>query len=112
MNIQLKHWQNKALVKAITQILFKEDFKNINFEDNKGEYLPEAQDICEKIHQTATIADLKSLIDTVYIKWFDKDWHTTKRTANKEEMLYSAGTAIWKAYLIYRSFDKFHTESI
>lgn len=66
------------LYSDVSNILFKYDIMNINFEVNVNEYEPEAKTIIKRLSKDNNIGDVSLIVYEEFLKWFGKDCIPTK----------------------------------
>lgn len=70
------------LFDAVSEILFRHDPAEINFEFNKDEYDVEAETILPRLKNCYSVEDVLTVLREEFEKWFDDQ--TASRKENKE----------------------------
>ena len=67
----------EQIIVAIAAILFEVDPCLINFGENTGEYIVEAECIANQINDCRSLNQIKTIVDETLIKDFSKNWGFT-----------------------------------
>ena len=81
-----------TLFREMTEICFRHDPIDINFEDNSDEYEPEVRTILPRLKTCADRDDVVKVVHEEFQKWFGPD------TAGPIENYRSLGNEIWQLW--------------
>ena len=62
-----------SLTDEVEGVLCRHDPIGINFGDNPGEYLPEAESIVARLPHARSAEDVRALVHEEFVRWFDRD---------------------------------------
>ena len=81
---------------AIAAILFEVDPCLINFGENTGEYIVEAECIASKLKRCQSMNQMKTIIDKTLNRYFSKNWGTYNRNTKNSFLFASMVRQIWE----------------
>jgi len=80
------------LFDATAALLFRHDPIGINFEDNTGEYEPEASTILPRLSGCGSVDEMRRIVHEEFVRWFDA------ATAGPEERYSTIASEIWQLW--------------
>ena len=83
-----------SLIEEVERVLYRHDPIGINFGDNPGEYLPEAETIVARLPHARSVDDVRTLVHEEFVRWFDE---TTAGTADRYEAVAREVRTTWLA---------------
>lgn len=66
------------LFETVSEILFRHDPENINFEFNTDEYEPEAETILPRLKDCSSVEDVSRVVFEEFVYWFGSDERKTE----------------------------------
>jgi len=84
--------QQPELFKAVSDLMFKHDPIEINFETNTDEYDPEAGTVISRLPAAKNEVDVLDIIHQEFIVWFGED------TAGNRNRYVGLASEIWKLW--------------
>ena len=86
-----------VLFDTVSELLFRHDPIEINFESNTDEYEPEVETILPRLKNCSSETEVRTVVREEFIRWFDED------IAGKEEKYEMIAKEIWQAWKDYES---------
>jgi hypothetical protein len=84
--------QYGALFDSMAALLYRHDPIGINFDDNKGEYEPEARTILRRLSSCRSVEDVLQVVHEEFVRWFDRG------TAGPPEHYEKIATEVWQLW--------------
>jgi hypothetical protein len=82
-----------SLIDEVEGVLYRHDPVGINFGDNPGEYLTEAESIVARLPHARSPQEVRALVHEEFVRWFGED---TAGPADRYEVI---AREVWAGWL-------------